>query len=734
MQRTYSLASTQSVDLCLKRAGMPLILASIWVITACFALGGCGGAASDVIDDRDSASDNSPQKQYEFIDEIAEPSASDLLPPAADEQVELRVLLITIGDEKVDAGRQLMEQLLKQLGVPYDVLDSSREDLAPKKLRNGKRGRYNGIIITRAETLLPDESSGFDMAEFEILFDYEREYGVREAVLTGFPVSDEESGINYGMEAVEERRDVVARWTNQKTDLFAYVNSESTIPIPGLSFGAVPNDREDELEVTPLLVDDDHPDEALVSHIAYADGREVLFSSINQGDWLFHSQLMAYEFLNFATSGLFIGARQAYLIIHNDDLFLPDALWNPKTNENFPEDEQTYRLTAKEVELVVEAQNRFRDEHPLASEIFTQLAFNAVLADDDDPLTQAIVEFADHFGFINHTYEALQLDRTCGISGPAGCPRTPYETIYDEIEENAKAWEHFGFPDAEFARFAMLPDSHSGLMDRNGTEDPDDDVPFPWGFNPAFGEAAEALAIKVIAGDHSRLNQSLIRRIPDFDLVLLPRYPTSVYYNVTTPAEMTAEYNYVHHYRYLEEDEDPCEIADAVCKPQSYEQILAAEADAALRHVFSYAPFPHYFHQSNLHTYDDDGHILQFDWQDEVLEQYARWSTLPLKSPSFHELAALALNIVAQREAGAAGLLDLATGEVTLVARHAAAIQVTGLSEGDIYGGQSQRWVELSQEPQTFTSATADGSTKEEPADDAEPADADEAEQVDVTD
>lgn len=697
MQRRYSLASAMALSIDLRRPWLRRLLPGL---VAGWIAAGCGGASP--ADESDAGSHSQPMSQYKVLAETAEPSASDLLPEGTREQVELRVLLITIGDIKVDPGRQLMEALLQQLGVPYDVLDSSREELSAKRLRDGKRGRYNGIILTSAETFLPSMEHGFDREQFELLFAYEREYGVREAVLGGFPANDETFGIDYGMKTAKTRKNVVARWTNADSGLFGYVNAEETLTIVGSSFAAKADTRQEGPVVTPLLVNDDNPAEILISHLAYPDGRQVLLSSVPQGDWLLHSQLIAYEFLNFATSGLFLGARRHYLVIHNDDMFYASLVWDPETNMNFEKETSNFRLSPAEVESVVEAQQQFQQMHPLAAQVVTQLAFNAIGSEDDDPLTKAIVQYREHFGFINHTYEALQLDRSCGLSGPAGCPRTSYETIYDEIEKNAQAWEHFGFPDAESARYAMLPDSHSGLMDRNGTQEPEDDIPFPWGFNPALGEAAEAIGIKVIAGDHSRLNQDLIRRIPDYDVALLPRYPTSVYFNVTNPMEMTSEYNYVHHYRYLEEGEDPCEVTGAVCEPRSYEEILEAEVDVAMRHIFSYTPFPHYFHQCNLHVYDDEGHILQFDWQEAVLKAYERWSTLPLESPDFHELADIALQVIEQRESGAAGFVDRSTGEVTLVSRRPASIQVTGLAGGDLYGGQSQRVVDLSKKPRTF--------------------------------
>ena len=58
----------------------------------------------------------------------------------------------------------------------------------------------------------------------------------------------------------------------------------------------------------------------------------MLLSTISNAWFLIHSQVLAYEFLNFATKGVFIGSREVYLESHVDDLFLENELWDPTTN------------------------------------------------------------------------------------------------------------------------------------------------------------------------------------------------------------------------------------------------------------------------------------------------------------------------------------------------------------------------------------------------------------------
>jgi hypothetical protein len=607
-------------------------------------------------------------------------------------ELELRVLLVATGDGEIDPGRALMEDTLERMGVPYDVLDSSVEPLTVERLADGaERGFYNGIILTDSETYLTDGSTGFDATEFAILHDYERTFGVRESILSGFPNQDEELGLDYGFGEVTESEALEGLWQGSAggTDVFEYVNVQNALPIEDFVFSAAPRDDGTGPLVEPLLVDAQNPENALVSRLEYPDGRQVLLSTIANADFLIHSKVLAYEFVNFATQGLFIGARRVYLSVHNDDLFLADARWDPAALAEFPEELVSYRWTAEEVPAVVAAQAAFRERHPLAQNLTLELAFNGVGADPvADPLTQAVLENATNFSFINHTFEALQMDRLCSDDG-TGCVPTDYSTAFAEISTNALRWAELGLPNPERALISILTDSHSGLADRLGTEDVDDDIPFPEGFNPELGRAAEALGVRVLAADASRDNQTDIQRVPGFELVILPRYPTSIFYNVTDPTALESEYNYIFNQSYIEDGIDPCAVPEAICEPRSFEQILAAEATTTLRHMLSFEPFPHYFHQSNLHVYDGAGNILQFDWLESVLTAYERLLDLPVDSPRFDELAELAWNKVLAAELEPEAVLDSETGLVTVSAAGDLTIEITGVSGGREYGGQS---------------------------------------------
>jgi hypothetical protein len=628
-------------------------------------------------------------------------------PEPAARSVDLRVLVISSGDRSEDPALELMVRTLDEVGVPYDVLDSRTEDLTDDALSTGNRGHYNGVIVTQADLFAPG-GSGFTVDEWERLHAYERTFEVREAVVSGYPATDPGRDLDYGMGGVGANLSTQGRWVGPAGSggPFSYVNTASTLEIPEYSIWGTPRADGTGPEVTPLLVDDANPDQVLISQLDYADGRQVLLSTVGNAWFLLHSNMLAYQFLDFATDGLFIGGRFVSLSTHTDDMFLADELWDPVANQTDPN--RSYRMSGADVSAAVAGQDTFRAAHPQAATWRIQFPFNGVGADASgaDDLTNGVLAHRDQFGWINHTYEARQMDRLCPDPDqpqPAECPITDYQTAHGEIAQNREVWSALGLPGYDDGLTYLLSDSHAGLHDRRGTEEePSDDVPFPEGLNPNFFQAANDLGVRFIASDSSRPNQDHEQRVPGFeDMVIMPRYPTNVYVNTTTPEENTDEYNWLYHERYVEQGQDPCTTPGAVCTPRTYEQVLDAEADTTVRHMLSGRAWPHYFHQSNLRDYGG-GRSLQLDWMDAVMDRYEQLFTLPVKTPLAHELGPAALDRIVSAEQNVRGWVDLETGVVTLEADGEARPLITGIAGGESYGGQSIAKVTVGSSPTTF--------------------------------
>ncbi len=989
---------------------------------------------------------------------------------AADKTLDLKVLVISTGNASVDPGLDLMDDVLNEVGVPYDVLDSSTEVMTPGRLSAGDHGFYNGVILTNSELFMPDGSgSGFSSLEWDTLHAFERDFGVRESILSGFPATNPGLGLDYGMTDIIAGNDFQGIWQAPAggTEIFEYVNEANPLPItdfafagrPFVIYAGEPRDTGVGPHVQPLLNWRDDLSKTFVSYLRYDDGREVLLSTISNAWFLIHSQVLAYEFLNFATKGVFIGSREVYLESHVDDLFLENELWDPAANA--VDLSRTFRMDAASVQNARVSTDALRAEHPTAGSFALDFAFNGSgavptfrappdallgsvadtfvrqndpnenfgtrtegevrtrtgdsrrtllrfdvsayagataeratltlftdgsdeinaricavtngwdegrggsqnatwvnrrtgirwtaaggdfnasscvpfrlrneryvsvditpivagwlagapnngliivgttsgygevslredstsrrpsllvrfapeLVDDPnataesdlrpvadtflrqqeqisnfgnrtkgevrlrsgdnrhtlmrfdlagitgpaqnatvtlwtegseepnakicrvtnswdegtgsilsgatwltrrgftgwsasggdfdaascvgfrlpnqnyvsvdvtgivnswlggtsanngfiivgttsgfgtvglredavarrpllrvntgnanlDELTTAIVQNKAAFRFVNHTFTHEDMDAGAGFAD--------YNFSRSEILQNRDTWTRLGLPARAENDSVLITGEHSGLRDRRGNQDPADDVNYPAGLNTQLMQAAQDAGVRYLASDASHPTQAAEQVVPGFNLLLLPRYPTAVFYNASTPAENTDEYNYIHHERYLEAGQDPCTIPGAICSPRTYDQILAAEADTTLRHMLSYKAWPHFFHQSNLRNYGGTGSTLMFDWLEAVFDRYETLMVLPVRSLPYYEIGKRTEQRLAARGAGVRGTINLTTNLVTLLSDSPATASVTGVAGGQQYGGQSIRSVAFGPAAQEF--------------------------------
>jgi hypothetical protein len=105
--------------------------------------------------------------------------------------------------------------------------------------------------------------------------------------------------------------------------------------------------------------------------------------------------------------------------------------------------------------------------------------------------------------------------------------------------------------------------------------------------------------------------------------------------------------------------------------------------------MLSFSRWPHFFHQSNLARYDENGSTLQFDWLDAVFTEYERLFTLPVKNLPYYEIGDRTAESLNARSAKIDAIWNRTTNRVTLSANKAVPhLRVTGLFGGEIYGGQ----------------------------------------------
>ncbi len=680
-----------------------------------------------------------------------------MAPPAfADNAVNLKVLVISTGDETQDLGLSYIKPVLDEVGVPYDVLNATTQDLTADMLASlnsvacnsldaGCVGSYNGIILT-----ISDLTPNFTPAEWDILHNYEKDFKVREAVLSGWPATysdpNEPFGIylDYGLVFSSSAASYNTQWSVPaiyQKEVLESVNQANTLPITDFAFAA--NPRNDAFgprdgtvpSVMPLLKTTNG--EALVSIVQYlmpnqtTPVREVMISTIAHASFLIHSKVLAYEFINWATQGVFVGARRVYMAAHLDDLFLPNELWDPGLKASNPL--QTYRLTSSDIINAISQQAAFRTAHPTASILKLDFPFNGAGAVVDpaaatpaanltEDLVAAVIANKNEFRYINHTFTHADMD-TPPVPADAPCD---YETftsaasIEAEITKNRTVWELLGLPEQAENNRVLLTGNHAGLKDRRCTGDPllhpemanvqDDDVAFDQGgANSLFLQAAANVEVQYVASDSSQRAQNVEQYITQYDdgnatdRIMLPRWPTNVFVNVINPDHLVDEYNYVFHDRFVNAGQDPCTIPGAICTPRNYVEILAAEADNAVRHMLSFNKWPHFFHQTNAANYDANGNTLIFDWLNTVFAVYERLFNLPVLNLPYWQIGDKTKNRLDAKTAVIQAKWDRTANQVTLSADKAVNLEVTGIAGGDLYGGQFIHAVDASTTPAVFT-------------------------------
>lgn len=611
--------------------------------------------------------------------------------------VELRVLILENGANTDTAAADQVRQMLDVVGIPYDTFDVASETLDRERLRDGERGRYNGIVLADAELQDGTGASGLDTDEWQELQDYARDFEVRQAVLSGFPGSEVDA-YDYGMAGADLVEGATGVWTRTGREVFASAATDASSVIDGPAFVATIRNDGFGPDVEPLLADE-ATGRPLVSLVRHDDGREVLLSTISMGEARSHSYGLVYDFVRFATSGLHLGAAQTHLAVHVDDLFFDYGAWDSDANQ--PVSART-RNTPADIEAVVAHQDRLVERFDTLRAFKVDFPFNgagAALAPEGedrtgDALTDAVLANRDRLRFLNHTYQHRDLDVSAGADA---------EQARIELFWNRVMWDLLDLPGSDANASVIVTGEHSGVWDvPGGDETSPQVVPFPEGLNTAMAAAFEEGGIRYLAGDASEGSQAAEQQVPGHDIVLLPRYPTGILLNAVDPEQQVDQYNWFFHERFIADGQDPCTIPAAVCEPVDYDELLDDEAIAGTRHMLSFRRWPHYFHMANVVDYDGQGSTLLGDWLDAVMAEYESRSTLPVQNLTFAEIGARTEAELEARAAGPVGVLDLETGEVLLAAGRDVELRVTGLADGEPYGPVVQSTVSVGPEPLRF--------------------------------
>ena len=567
------------------------------------------------------------------------PSSSTELPLTS---ATLDAKLLVISADGTEPVLGAIRQAAGYAGIPYTlyVASNSPGGFTPAMLSDGGgHAFYQGIVLTTGVLAYFNGtawSSAFNTTEWQTLWDYQAKYRVRTAVAYALPTADLGYGPATGFDATTSP--ISARLTSTGQSVFSYVNAVNPIVITKawtyLAAAAGSG--------TNVLLSDSQG-HALSLVRTYPDGRQVLSMTFDGNFFLVHSLALMHGLMNWVTGGLFLGERHVYMTPQVDDIFIDNDVYGGGI----------YRINATDWAAVV-AWQRQKELQAQTSEIRIQMAFNGEGTTGmyfPDLLTPAADLTDFEFPWINHTFTHQNLDRDSAN----------YDLTYQEITRNNQIAASMGF--ANYDRRALVTPDVSGLT------------------NPEAMRAAYDAGVRFLVTDTSKPGydnptpQAGIYNPDQPSILMIPRRPVNLYYNVTTPTQWTNEYNYLYH-SYWGRD-------------LSFSEILDKESDVLLQYMLRGEIDPWMFHQGNLRAYDGVRTLLG-DLLDRTLEKYGRLFVLPVRSMSMASLGEWTQARMRYNAAGVRCSFAPNQGTITITASSSAVVPITGLSSesSETYGGQ----------------------------------------------
>jgi len=633
-----------------------------------FSLSGSGGVARDQVARGPVAPRRFvivPQTSVDTTAATVEPWATIAFP--ADVSLDARLLIITA--DGTDPAFTAIVEGLQYLGTPFDVLNATTDPaLTADRLATGNRGHYYGIFLDRGN-LSTGTASAFSTAEWGVLTDYEARFQVRRVALYAYPEAI------YGLAPVGSPIDTTMgplslHCTASGAAVFADTNCISGITVVGAY--AYPSMATGSTTV-PVLVDG--VGNILGATFTDAFAREYLALTFAQSPSLVHSLSLIHDLVRWVTRGVFLGERHVYLTSQIDDLFLASDLYpycsdcvDGGTDGAPPGGSApvstigdggtvaglTYRITELDLQALADWQAATR-ANPLTADLRFDWALNGFGSSASDPLTIRARALGATFKWISHTWDHALLDN---IS---------YTNALAEFTRNDTLVSALGLQPYDIR--SLVTPSISGL------DNPDAiNAAFDAGIRFMVGDTS-------VAGWNNPTPNAGIYSSFQPQVLIIPRRPTNLFYNVSTPDKWQAEYNNIYR-SYWGRD-------------LSYSEVLDVESNILLQDLLRGANDPWMFHQANTRNYAS-GQSLITDLHDSLLAKYAAASKVPVVSDTMDVLG----NRVAMRmtydRSQAAGVIGPGA-QITVSVVNAASVPVTGLCTptAETYAGDTIAYLDL---------------------------------------
>jgi hypothetical protein len=550
-------------------------------------------------------------------------AVGDLSPP-----VEARLLVFSADGSEPEL--RAIRAMLDFRGVPYDVFVATAEaPLTATRLQSGARGLYQAIILT-SSSLAISGTSALSAAEWTVLANYEVAFKVRRAVLAAF--ADPALGFGTATQQNTSSSPLTVRCTTAGRAVFRDVNCDASQALNGDTvYLASPASG---APLTPLLTDS--ADHALAAVHVGSDGRESLLLLFRNDPNRLHSLLFLHGVLGWVTGGTYLGERRIDLSAQIDDMFFSADLYGGGT----------FRISGSDLKAAL-AWVRNRRGKASTPDFHASFAYNGAGASGGDSLTDEAVAQSGDWYWMSHTWAHAGLDTatyseafqafSLNVQLAASLPLHGFD-VRDLVTPSVS-----GLLNSEALRAAVDVGIRYAVTD---TSIPGCDNPTP---GTAFYDAAEPT------------------------ILLVPRRPTSLGWNVSTPSEWVASYNAKHRAEWG--------------RDSTYAQVLDQESDVLIHYLMRSDGDPWMSHQANLRAYDGT-HSLLGDLLDATLTKLEARLRVPVGTPPMHALGQRFARRANYDTAGVRATLFRGQALVIDVGR-SVTVPVTGVraADGESYGG-----------------------------------------------
>lgn len=517
---------------------------------------------------------------------------------AGNRRITQKVLLLgATGDEPAYLAAR---EALARIGVPYRSLIAAQEEVTAAMLSDAPSStcHFSGVIVATSglgyvEPTTSGWQSALSLEEWQRLADFERACSAREVVWYAWPGA--EFGLAPGPE-FDSDTDVDAQLTDAGATFFRRVKSTARIPIrQSYGYRAVVADP----TTTTALVQAIGGGVLLARHIA-TDGREVLVSTVDSSPYLTHSLLLEYDMIRWLNRDLFIGKKRSYLSPQIDDIFLDNDMWvigqgNQGTTQ--------FRITGTDLTAFVNWQNARRASLPAGSTFTTDMAFNGfgtqVAEYPDTTLLAAARAAGGQLVWMNHTWDHENMDALTRSQASS------------EVVRNNNLALTLGLNG--YRRAELVTPDMSGLNNINALRGM-----YDGGVRYVVSDTSITEALRPgNPGTNPSFNVGRFNPL-DSRIYHIPRHPTSIYYDVATPAAAIDEYNTIYRSYYG--------------RDLSYAELIDKDSAFGVYYLLQGDIDPLMFHQANIARYVSNGQSrsIYADWIDAVIGKYLALTNLPI--------------------------------------------------------------------------------------------------------